>query len=162
MTKNLTSPTHKSLAELSSHHQSPCIALYQVLGLSLQSVQLFEGNRDAIVEIDVDPGVPRTIVEALGEKMNDPGSTHHGQGGKNAEADQETERFFRAVDRAVLIHHSQPSGLPLILAALPMHHNVFRKVSHNSHLMAEGLSTNPNTLSIDELRKLAWQVFERQ
>jgi hypothetical protein len=87
---------------------------------------------------------------------------YHGQGGKKDEVDIDAERFFRAIDRAVLEHHSRPSGLPLILAALPDHHNLFRRVSHNSFLMAEGLDVNPNTLSIDELRERAWQVVEPQ
>ncbi|MDP2729356.1 MAG: hypothetical protein Q8O55_02595 [Dehalococcoidales bacterium] len=149
---------------------------YQVLGLSLNKIQLFEGNRDAIDEIDLAPGVPRTIEEALGDQLTEPQlnihssggvgqantSMQHGQGGKKDEVDIDTERFFRAIDRAVLEHHSRPSGLPLILAALPDHHSLFRRVSHNPFLMAEGLAVNPNTLSIDELRERAWQVVEPQ
>jgi hypothetical protein len=131
---------------------------YQVLGLSLQKIQLFEGNRDALDEIDPAPGVPRTITEALGDELTEPhqtvaslrrrrrGSTpmHHGHGGKKDEVDNDAERFFRAVDRAVLEHHSRPSGLPLILAALPEHHHLFHRVSHNPFLMAEGLTINPD------------------
>jgi hypothetical protein len=64
---------------------------------------------------------------------------HHGQGGKKDEIDGNAERFFRAVDRVVLEHHSRPSGPPLMLAALPKHHHLFRKVSHNPFLMASGL-----------------------
>jgi hypothetical protein len=149
---------------------------YQVLGLSLQEIQLFEGNRDALDEIDPAPGVPRTITEALGEELTDPHKTvasyggvgagsmpmHHGQGGKKDEVDNDAERFFRAVDRAVLEHHSRPSGLPLILAALPEHHHLFRQVSHNPFLMAEGLAINPDALPIDELRERVWQVIEPQ
>ena len=51
--------------------------------------------------------------------------------------DLDAERFFRAVDRAVLEHHSRPSGLPLILAALPEHHSLFRPLSENSFLVSE-------------------------
>ncbi len=149
---------------------------YQVLGLSLQEIQLFEGNRDAIDEIDPAPGVPRSIGEALGDELTDPHRTvashggvgansmpmHHGQGGKKDEVDNDAERFFRAVDRAVLEHHSRPSGLPLILAALPEHHHLFRQVSDNPFLMAEGLAINPDALPIDELRERVWQVVEPQ
>jgi hypothetical protein len=112
---------------------------YQVLGLSLQKIGFFEGNRDALDEIDPAPGVPRTITEALGDELTEPLSTvsshggvgqasspmHHGHGGKKDEVDSDAERFFHAVDRAVLEHHSRPSGLPLILAALPEHHDLF-------------------------------------
>jgi hypothetical protein len=149
---------------------------YQVLGLSLQEIHLFEGNRDALDEIDPAPGVPRTITEALGDELTDPHKTvasyggvgagsmpmHHGWGGKKDEVDNDAERFFRAVDRAVLEHHSRPSGLPLILAALPEHHHLFRQVSHNPFLMAEGLTINPDALPIDELRQRVGQIVEPQ
>lgn len=149
---------------------------YQVLGLSLQKIQLFEGNRDAIDEIDLVTGVPRTINEALGAELTEPHQTvssyggvghghnpmHETHGGKKEEIEDDAEKFFRAVDRAVLEHHSRPSGLPLILAALPEHHDLFRRVSHNPFLMAEGLAINPDVLSIDELRERAWKVVEPQ
>ena len=147
---------------------------YQVLGISLQKIRLFEGNRDALDEIDPAPGVPRNITESLGDELTEPHLTvasyggvgqgsaprHHGDGGRQDAVHADAERFFRAVDRAVLEHHSRPSGLPLILAALPEHHHLFREVSHNPFLMAEGLPVNPDTLPIDDLRKRAWQVVE--
>ena len=152
------------------------VGRYQVLGLSLDTIQLFEGNRDALDEIDPAPGVPRTITEALGDELTEPHSTvasyggvgrantpmHHGHGGKKDAVQIDAERFFRAIDHAVLEHHSQPSGLPLILAALPEHHYLFRQVSQNPFLMAEGLTINPDTLPTDELRERAWQVVEPQ
>jgi hypothetical protein len=152
------------------------VGRYQVLGLSLQKIQLFEGNRDALDEIDPAPDVPRTISEALGAELTEPHQTvascggvggestpmHHSQGGKKNEEDIDAERFFRAIDRAVLEHHSRPSGLPLILASLSEHHHLFHRVSHNPFLMPEGLPINPDVLPIDELRERAWQVVEPQ
>ena len=149
---------------------------YQVLGLSLQEIRLFEGNRDVLDEVDLAPGVPRTITEALGKGLTEPHQTvasyggvggdstpmHHGQGGKKDEVKSDTERFFRTIDRAVLEHHSRPSGLPLLLAALPEYHHPFHRVSHNPFLMAEGLTINPDALPIDELRERAWQVVKPQ
>ncbi|MFO7685251.1 MAG: hypothetical protein R6V60_04090 [Desulfobacterales bacterium] len=87
---------------------------------------------------------------------------HHGHGGKPDQVQVDAERFFRAIDRAVIEHHSRPSGLPLMLAALPEHHHLFRQVSHNPFLMAEGLTVNPDALPIDELRERAWRVVEPQ
>jgi Bacterial archaeo-eukaryotic release factor family 3 len=152
------------------------VGRYQVLGLSLRKIQLFEGNRNVLDEIDPAPGVPRTMTEALGDELTDPHSTvasyggtgqsstpmHHGHGGKKDEVQIDMERFCRAIDRAVLEHHSRPSGLPLILATLPEHHHLFRQVSHNPFLMAEGLTINPDALPIDELRERAWQVVAPQ
>lgn len=176
----------RSVAELAvvgdSFHTKPLrrflqsVSRYQVLGLSLGKIQLFEGDRNVLDEIDLAPGVPRTMTEVLGGNLTEPHSTvasyggvgqsstpmHHGQGGKKDGVDNDAERFFRAVDRAVLEYHSQPSGLPLILAALPEHHHLFHKVSHSPFLMVEGLSINPDILPINELRERVWQIVEPQ
>lgn len=148
---------------------------YQVLGLSLHKIRLFEGNRHALDEVDLVPGVPRTITEALGKELTEPHQTvasyggaggastptHHGHGGKKDEAAIDAERFFRAIDRAVLEHNSRPSGLPLILAALPEHHHLFRQVSQNPFLIAdEGITSDPDSQSAEELQALAWQAVE--
>jgi len=149
---------------------------YQVLGLSLQKIRLFEGNRYALDEVDLVPGVPRTITEALGEELTQPHQTvasyggvggastpmHHGQGAKMDEVDIDADRFFRAVDRAVLEQYSRGSGLPLILAALPEHHHLFHQVSQNPFLVTEGLRFSPDSVSAEELRTLAWQTVEPQ
>jgi hypothetical protein len=47
-----------------------------------------------------------------------------------------------------------------MLAALPDHHGLFHRVSHNPFLMANGLTVNPDTLPNDELRVRAWQIVE--
>ena len=146
---------------------------FQVLGVSRHEVKLFEGNRDALDEIELAPDVPRTITEALGEELTEPHQTvasyggtnlgsamRHGQGGKSDEVDSDAERFFRAVDQAVLEHHSRPSDLPLLLAALPEHQGVFHQISKNPFLLDEGITVHPDALPLDELREKAWQVFE--
>lgn len=146
---------------------------YQVLGLSRQDIKLFEGNRDALDEIDLAPGVPRTITDALGEELTQPHQTvasyglgakgtpmRHGHGGRKDEVEKDAERFFRAVDRAILEHHSRTSGLPLLLAALPEHHALFHQVSHNPFLMAEGIEIHPDALPPDALRERAWRAVE--
>lgn len=147
---------------------------YQVLGLSRDEIRLFEGDRDALEEIELAVGVPRSISDALGSELTEPHQTvasyggvggpsnamHHSHGGKADEVDIDADRFFRSVDRAVLEHHSRPTGLPLILAALGEHHRRFRDVSHNPLLLAEGIEVNPKTVTNDVLRTLAWRVVE--
>ncbi len=149
---------------------------YQVLGLSLKSIRLFEGDRDHITEIDLAAGVPTTITEALGEEMSEShlrvsshggiggasSPMHHGQGGKKDEIDKDAERFFRVVDRAVTEHHSKPSGLPLILAALSEHHHLFHAISHNPLLLPAGIDINPDALSTEKLQQLAWHAVAPQ
>lgn len=164
-----------------SFHTKPLIRIlqsadrYQVLAVNRKAIRLFEGDRDNLNEIEPADGVPRTIVEAFGEELTEPHQTvasyggtgsgqspmRHGHGGKAPEVDIDAERFFRAVDRAVQEHHSQPSGLPLILAALPEHHHTFHEVSRNPLLVPESIDVHPDSLSsLDELRLRAWRVIE--
>ncbi len=162
-----------------SFHVKPLIRIvqtadrYQILGLSRHEARLFQANRDAIDEIPTAPEVPRNLTEVVGEEANPPGpnagyqrvgaeghAVHPGHGSTIDIIDKETERFFRAVDRAILEHHSRPSGLPLILAALPEHHDHFRKISHNPFLVAEAIPFAPKSPTEDHLREAAWKVME--
>lgn len=175
----------RSVSELAvvadSFHTKPLLRIlqsadrYQVLALNRHEMKLFEGNRDSLDEIGTADDVPRTLTDALGEELTDPRQTvsayggsgggqsamHHGHGGRKAEVDNDAERFFRAVDREVNEHHSKPSGLPLILAALPEHHHMFHELSHNSHLIAESVDVHPDALSsLDQFREKVWQTME--
>lgn len=164
-----------------SFHIKPLIRIlqsadrYHVLALNRQEVKLFEGNRDALDEIEPAEGVPGTMAQVPGGESTEPHQTvasyggagdgqlpmHHGHGGKTSEVDKDTERFFRAVDRAVLRHHSQPSRLPLILASLPEHHHLFHEVSKNPFLLPECIDIHPDALpSIDDLRRRVWRLIE--
>ncbi len=164
-----------------SFHIKPLVRIlqsadrYQVLGLTRKDFKLFEGNRDALDKIEPSSSIPRTMTEALGQDLTEPHQTvasyggigakhspmHHGHGGRKSEVDIDTERFFRVVDSGILEHHSQPSQLPLILAALAEHHHMFHQLSNNPFLIEESIDINPGALSsTDELRKRAWEVME--
>jgi len=163
-----------------SFHLKPLLRItqsadrYQILCLDRHAAKLYEGNRDALDPVEL-TDVPSTITEALGEELTEPHQTvasygtgagkggrqmYHGHGAKKDEVDIDRDRFFRAIDRGTLEHHSRPSGLPLILAALTEHHAPFREVSHNPHLMAEGIMSNPDALTLDQLRAEAWRKVE--
>jgi len=165
-----------------SFHTRPLLSFlqsadrFQVLALNLHEIKLFEGNRDVLDEIALSPGVPRTLTEALGEELTEPHQTvasyggtgsasvamRHGHGGQKDEMDIDTERFFRMVDRAILDSHSEPSRLPLILAALPEHQGHFRKHSQNAFLLDEGIKIHPDSLPMAEFRENAWHIFQIQ
>ncbi len=146
---------------------------YQILGLNRQAFTLFEGNRDALDEVQPIEGVPQTADEVLNEKVGGPERTNrtygragsgstasHGTDVKQDAADRDTDLFFRAVDQMVQQHYSQPSGLRLILAALPEHHHRFRTISHNPLLMKEAIDVHPDALTLDALRERAWQLVQ--
>lgn len=168
-----------------SFHVKPLLRIlqssdrYQILALNGFEIKLFEGNRDALAAVELAKGVPRTLTDALGEELTDSHQTvasygrgagdgrggggtpmRHGHGGRKDEVDIDADRFFRAVDRAILEHHSRPSGLPLVLAALPEHQSRFRAISRNPSLLAAGLDGSPDGVSVETLRERAWQVLE--
>ena len=160
---------------------------YQILGLNKHAFQLYEGNRDALDEIGSIESLPPSAHEALGRDGDNREGAHraygpsgasnltpqgagvrhdaggvvrHGTDVKQDADDRDTEHFFRAVDQAVLKYFSKPSGLRLMLAALPQHHHLFRAVSDNPYLMAEAIDAYPDAHAIDALRERAWQLVQ--
>lgn len=142
---------------------------YQILCLTRDRAQLYEGNRDALDPVEL-VDTPATITEALGEQLTQAHQSvrsargqapiFYGAGQKKDEIDADRDRFFRAIDRGVLENHSKVSGLPLILVALKDHHAPFRKVSRNQYLTADGVHADPGALTLDQLRALAWEKIE--
>jgi hypothetical protein len=143
------------------------------LCLTRREARLYEGNRDALDAVGL-TDVPATLTEALGDELTEPHLTvasyglgagegsramRHGHGSRADKVNIDRERFFHATDRAILEHHSRLSGLPLMLAALPEYHTPFRAMSHNPFLLAEGIQTNPESLSEEQLRREAWQTM---
>jgi hypothetical protein len=152
---------------------------FQVLCLQREKAWMLEGNRYALDEIDL-KGVPGTIREALGAEIVEgreavaahgpgTGGTHpapgkptvpHGHAAEGSDADRDTRRFFEAIDRAVWETHSRPSGLPLVLVALPQHQALFREVSRNQQLVRDGIVGNPAALDRGELVAAAWAAVQ--
>jgi hypothetical protein len=165
-----------------SFHIKPLIRIlqsadrYHVLGIGLHKAQLFEGNRDALFPVEL-TDVPAEMTEALGAELSEPhrsvrpntragggggtGTTvHYGQGSKKDEVDIDRDRFFKIVDQGILDHYSQPTQLPLVLCALAEHQGAFRQLSQNRYLVSEGITANPESLTIEEMRTKAWKCIE--
>lgn len=161
-----------------SFHVKPLLRIvqsadrYRILGLSRQEARLFEGNRDALDEVEWLPGVPRTPADVTGEERDAERATrHYGMHGSSRltrhgtdvrqdAIDRETEHFFRAVDRALLEQHAAGDPVPLLLAALPENHHLFRRVSRNPSLSATALYAHPDAMSLDVLRTRAWELVQ--
>lgn len=162
-----------------SFHTKPLMRIvqsadrFQVLGLNRHAARLFEGNRDHLDEIDLSPEVPRTLEDALDRDIErEPairtyGPIREAKMGRHGDSDVkqdgirgDTERFFRIIDQGVLEHHSRPTGLPLLLAALPEHHHLFRDVSQNPNLLDATIDVYPDDLTLGELRKRAWEKIQ--
>lgn len=146
---------------------------YHVLCVTRRSARVFEGNRDGLHELHPD-AFPADIESALGDQRTEPhqtvasygtgtggpGPMFHGHGSRKDEVDGDTEKYFRAVDRAVIALVSKPSDLPLVLAALPEHQQAFRTVSRNPALIAAAVDGDPESMAGDRLSAAAWQAVE--
>ena len=141
---------------------------FNVLALSLNEVKLFEGNRHSLIEVELHPEIDEETVDALGEELDRnilsgtvaSGSFHFVQGSKKDESDADLEYYFREVSHSVNENYSKKTSLPLLLATLPEHHHLFRKVSKNSMLLEDGIKVNPTNLSSAKLAALAWEIIE--
>jgi len=161
-----------------SFHLKPLLRMlqsadrYRILGLSRNEAKLYEGNRDSLDEVEWMAGVPRTPADVSGDERDTeratrhygaPASgkiTRHGTDVKQDAVDRDTERFFRAVDRGVLAEHGGRDASPLLLAALPENHHLFRRVSRNPALAAAALYSHPDSMPIEALRARAWELVQ--
>lgn len=171
----LQRPVQENLIVADTFYLKPLLRIsqsadrFQVLCLTRDRAQLYEGNRDALDPVEL-IDTPTTLTDALGTERTEQhqsvrsasGQTpiYHGVGQKKEEVDRDRDRFFRAVDRGVMENHSKPTGLPLLLVALKEYHTPFRNVSRNAHLLTMGVDVDPGAIGLDELRRLAWERVE--
>ena len=158
-----------------SFHTKPLLRILQssdrfhVLGLNRREARLYEGSRDAIVPIEIVPGSSRMVTDELaaeasprdtnvGSTLGAP-TTRVGNDATQDVVDHDTDQFFRRVDDAVLTHHSRPTALPLLLAALPQYHRRFRAASRNPMLVDAAIDVYPPDIGHDALRERVWDCM---
>lgn len=151
---------------------------FQVLCVTRDAVRLFKGDQNVLNEVEMHEDVPRSLEEALGSELT-PGNqlgnpnahsragekqsgaaVHDQGGGKQDEVNLDRERYFRAIDKAIIEHHSR--GLPVILAALPRNQAAYRAISHNPQLLEEGIALDPALLDAAALRQHAGEIITRR
>lgn len=145
---------------------------YHLLGLDRKQFTLYEGDRYGVEEVEIDPEIPRTIEEVLGDDYSDPylslgfrdgvGKTpiFHGHGGRKEMLEVDTQKYFRYVDEFIAENYSNVMKLPLILMTLDEHHSEFRKISNNTYLIDEGIKKDYKKQSMDQIRGNIWAVIE--
>jgi hypothetical protein len=145
---------------------------FHVLALTRHTAKLYAGNRDALDEVHIEQ-VPATMEEALGKELSEPhlgaasyGGTDramfHGHSSRDEEVDKDRERYFRAVATAIEKHWSNPSRVPLILVALSEHHAQYRSVSSDRFLLDEGVSKDPESMSLGDLRRSTSEIIRQR
>jgi hypothetical protein len=150
---DLQRPVQELLVVADSFHIKPLLRTvqsadrYQVLCLGQHGGRLFEGNRDALDPVEVSRAISAPMV-------HEPRQSHK-------EIWHATLlNYLRPIDAAVQAEHSKPSGLPLLLVALPEMQHAFREASHNALLVEQGIDISPEALDVEALRVKAWEQFQ--
>lgn len=159
-------------------HLKPLLSLlgtgrFYILALSQNEVRLFQASQYSISEVELE-GVPKSLAEAL--KYDDPEkqlqfhtgtqettgerpAMFHGHGVGTDDAKTNILRFCQHLDRG-LHDLLRQERVPLVVAGVDYLLPIFAKASSYAHLLPEGVSGNPESLSPQELHRQAWLVVK--
>jgi hypothetical protein len=139
-----------------------------ILALSQNQVRLLEARERTVREIDL-PGIPRNLVEALGDhetsemlQLHSAGPRshspiYHGTGAGEEDRKAELLRYCRRIDTALRpFLHGKTT--PLIAAGAAPLPAIYREASSYPHLLDEEIAGNPEHRSAEELRDLGWKI----
>ena len=159
-------------------HVKPLLSLftgngnYYILTLSQDEVKLYQGSHYSINDLEVNI-IPNSISEILKHKgqekelqshsgtRGDSGkrsAMYHGHSADNKNNDEKILNYFRGVDE-FLRESLGNDKAPLILTALDYLQFLYRQVNTNSALLSEGITLNPDDLSMEKLHSRAWQIM---
>jgi len=144
--------------------------MFSVLALSQNQVRLFQGTRYHLDEVEL-TDVPTNIAAAL--QYDDPekslqahtGSSQgkrgifHGQGAGNEDHKNDLLSYFRQVNSG-LESFLKNQQAPLIFAGVDYLLPIYHEANTYSHLLPNGISGNPETLTLEELHTQAWQIAQ--
>ncbi|NIM50486.1 MAG: hypothetical protein GTN69_08530 [Armatimonadetes bacterium] len=173
-------PVEESAIVQSRFHLIPLLSViaddgrYFVLALGLGGTRLFQGTQYEIAEIPVEQ-MPKDLADAL--RFDEPekqlqshtvpsgagagGDRHtavfHGHGVGTDDRKTNILRYFRQIDKA-LQGIVRDEAVPLVLAGIEYLHPIYREANSYRNLTDEGVKTNPDDLSEDELRGRAWEI----
>jgi hypothetical protein len=145
---------------------------YLILALSRNQLQLFQGDRYGLKEIDLPEETPTSMAQAL--KYDDPerqlqfhtktgvasgkrGAMFHGQGVGVDDRNSNLERYFQAVDNS-LFPLLEDEKLPIVLAGTEELHAVYRSITRSHIILSSGIAGNVGEFSEEILRQKAWQI----
>jgi hypothetical protein len=169
--------TFPQLTVVSDHfHIKPLLQLmsgdgtFYVLALSQNQVRLFQGTRYHLDEVEL-TDVPTNIAATL--QYDEPeksfqlhtGSSKgnsaisHGQGAGNEDHKNDLLSYFRQVNNG-LESFLKNQQAPLILAGVDYLLPIYHEANTYAHLLPDGISGNPETLTLEELHTQAWQIAQ--
>jgi hypothetical protein len=139
---------------------------FLVLALSQNAVRLYEATRSTIAEVGLG-SIPASMAEALAHedpeaqlqvRTGGEAGMYHGHGQGDEVDKQVVERYFRAVDRALVDRIGADRRTPLVLAAVGYYLPIYAAVTEHPALVDRAVKGNPENRSARELHASAWDV----
>lgn len=139
---------------------------FYVLALAQNSVRILRASEHTVGELDL-PGLPASLEAAVPEAEPDRvrgvhsvgalGAITHGQGTEADYDKKALERYFRAVDDALLAELPDRPH-PLVLASVGNYLPTYRAVSRHPLVWDKAVEGNPERRSAQELHDDAWPL----
>lgn len=146
---------------------------YKLLLLNTDFFAVLDGNYNGVhyhpMPDDVKNYFAETFPEFDGEttaldyySLEDHESPYHDHKSRNEVTQEETEKFFRYVNKAMNDTIVRDSETPVILVTLPEHEHMFREICTFKSLLPEGqdIQKDARTMTGTELRDAARKIME--
>ncbi len=145
---------------------------FYILALSQKSLRVLAGSRDSVAEVEVE-GLPGSMAEAPGyenierqlqwhtqtsQRRGERAAVFHGQAVED-DAKSRIRHYFQIVDRGMQ-ELLAGQNIPLVLAGVEYLLPIYAEANSYPHLLAEGVTGNPEELSAQELHRRAWALVE--
>jgi len=151
-----------------SFHVRPLIRIVndarrlRLLCVSAERVAVFASDGRTLAAVELHGSVPTSIHQAMGGAVDLPEAEREAYDLTDAgllrseQRPQILKRFFDRLDTSIAAHHRPDEGVPLVLAALPEYHGVFREEARQLKFAEGGVKRDPfKDITEQELAALA-------
>lgn len=138
-----------------------------ILALAKNSLRLFDATRNSIEELPLGT-IPESFDEVVGDlpeqslqfrSIGGGEAAYHGQGGTDDTESMLTEKFIRAVGKAVGDELGTARSQPLVLASVAEYLPIFRKACSYPVIHDRVIPGSPEQAQPDDLRSAAWKLL---
>lgn len=138
-----------------------------ILALAKNSVRLFDATRNSVTELPLG-SIPESFDDVIGELPEQSlqfratgggAAAFHGQGGAGDTESMLTEKFVRAVGKAVGDELGTARSQPLVLASVAEYLPIFRRSSTYPVIHDQVIAGSPEHTRPEELRSAAWRLL---
>jgi len=153
---------------------------FYLLKLDQNQVQLFQGTRFSMSEVELGPDVPQSLAEELQydeiapdlQFRNSAGQTSYasnegtamqygtGDEGNESHRKEQLALFFSHLDNGVRIAVQNANHAPLVLAGLETLQGIYREANQYPFLVEQGIEKDAQALTPEELHERAWIIVE--